>query len=98
MPRPKHWSMTFELATIEDAIEGARMLVDLTVNDQAQDDHDARCAPAAASAVLALAKLRLRDVGRVLRGEMDAGQLRAAHNATDEKAADQDVVVRSKDR
>lgn len=83
MPR-KHWSLAYELATLESAVEGARMLVDLVGHDQAQDDHDAMVAPWAASAVLTLVNLRLRDLGRVTRGELDADQLRAAHNETDE--------------
>ena len=76
----QRWSLSYELATLEAAVEGARMLVDLVANDQAQDEHDAMHAPGAASAVMTLVNLRIRDIGRLLRGEMDPDMLRGAHN------------------
>lgn len=99
-PRPKarrSWSLQHELYVIESAVDGARILVELVAYDQAATEHDHRAAPVAAAAVLTLVELRVRELGRVLRGEVKPGSLRAAHNACDGEPAAADVVFTARE-
>jgi hypothetical protein len=82
MPR-KTLSLGWELMSLQAAIDGARILVDGIANHQLGSEHDERAAPHAASAMLSLVSLRLRDVWRSVQGATDPGDsVWAPHNAT----------------
>lgn len=87
----------WELATLEAALEGVRILTDATRHGGLQTAHDDRVALPAASAITSLVTLRMRDLCRVLRGEKDAADVLAPHNQTDAKdPGDDDVILPTK--
>lgn len=91
--KPKTWALSSELHLIAGAVEAARMLSDAAAVGQFGTEHDNQFACDAASAVLTLAGLRLRDLDRVLRGDMPVDALRSHHNESDANGvADRDVV------
>lgn len=89
----------WELATLEAALEGARILTDATRHGGLQTEHDDRVALPAASAITSLVTLRMRDLCRVLRGEKDVSDILAPHNRTDSgDPGDDDLLLPSKPR
>ena len=93
MSRPAQGvSLSAEIVETIGVVEGARMLVDL-VRANAPTAHDTAVAPHAASAILALLALRLRALGRVVRGEADITTILAPHNEVDVAATTDDVVL-----
>jgi hypothetical protein len=78
-----------ELTTIQRAVEGAALLVEIRRQGGVEDEDSA----ALASAILALAAVRLRDLGRAARGTLDAEVIWAAHNAAVGDADGEDVVL-----
>lgn len=87
----------WELATLEAALEGARILTDSNRHGGLQTEHDDRVALPAASAITSLVALRMRDLCRVLRGEKDATDVVAPHNQTDANdPGDEDILLTSK--
>ncbi|MFY0571131.1 hypothetical protein ACN28E_45880 [Archangium lansingense] len=74
-------SLNLELANLEHALRGASLLAELLANHDLPDEETQRMAPHCISAQLALVNARLRQVGRVIRGEEDAEMLWAPHNA-----------------
>ncbi len=79
MTAPRAWSLHSELATIEQSIRGAELALEGIEGDVG--DATAREVARCAAAHLTLVNLRLREIGRVLRGEVDAAKLYAPHNA-----------------
>ena len=75
-------SLNLELANIEHALRGTSLLAELLANHNLPDEEARRMAPHCIVAQLALVNARLRQVGRVIRGEEDAETLWAVHNAT----------------
>lgn len=61
-------ALGWELMSIQAAIDGARILVDGIANSQFSSEHDDKAAPQAASAMLSLVSLRLRDLWRAVQG------------------------------
>lgn len=96
--KQKAWSLTFELYMLGDAVEAARILTDAAAVDQLANEHDNQRAVASAAAVLTLVGLRVRDLGRVLRGEMDPDLLRARHNESEADAEGRDVTSQARKR
>lgn len=87
----------WELATLEAALEGARILTDASQHGGLETEHDDRVALPAASAITSLVALRMRDLCRVLRGEKDAADVLAPHNQTDaDDPGDDDLIVPTK--
>jgi hypothetical protein len=88
----RYLRLSWEIETLEYAIEAARMLCDASHYGQFGTAHDASAAPRAASAVLSLAEQRLRLVRGTLRGEVAPDLLAAQHNLLefDEDKADSD--------
>ena len=80
MSTGRAWSLHSELYTIEHATRAAALLLD-TIENNSDDDAYARDVARSTEAVLTLVALRLRDLGRVLRGEIEAEALCAPHNA-----------------
>lgn len=78
------WLLSFELATLEDALLAAAWLSE-QVDEQGSESERGRKLAFGAAAVTTLVALRLRDLGRVLRGELDPLALHADHNAGDEQ-------------
>jgi hypothetical protein len=93
MSTGRAWSLHSELYTIEHATRAAALLLDTIENNSGEDAY-ARDVARSTEAVLTLVALRLRDLGRVLRGESPAESIRAPHNAVlvDEQA-EHDVVI-----
>ena len=91
--RKKAWSLAYELYMLGDAVEAARLLTDAAAVCQLATEHDNRRAVEGASAVLTLVTLRMRDIGRVLRGEMKAEALRGPHNEGEEDPEGHDVIL-----
>lgn len=90
------WSLALELATLAQAIEAARIVADAT----SQPAGSMREPPATAEMLagsLALTVARLRDIGRVVRGELDPRHMCAPHNAVPDEAANgaDDVIFRA---
>jgi hypothetical protein len=79
---PRAVSLTMELVNLEHALRGASLLAELLANQDLPDEETQRMAPHCITAQLALVNARLRQVGRVIRGEEDAETLWAPHNAT----------------
>lgn len=75
-------SLNLELAHLEEALRGAALLAELLANHGLPDEETQRMVPHCIAAQLALVNARLRQVGRVIRGEEDAEALWAPHNAT----------------
>ena len=97
MPAKPRVRLGWELATLEAALEGARILTDATRHGGLQTEHDDRAALPAASAITSLVTLRMRDLCRVLRGEKDADDFSAPHNQTDGgDPGDGDVILPTK--
>jgi len=77
-PRPT-WSLGHELATIELAARACSGVLS-QVAETHGEERRARDLAAQAEAMATLLHLRLRDLGRVLRGELDPWLLAAPHN------------------
>jgi hypothetical protein len=84
-------SVSSELTTIQRAVEGAVLLVEVGRQGGVEDED----AGAFVSAILALAACRLRDLGRAARGTLDAEVLWAPHNAAvdDTAPGEEDVIL-----
>jgi hypothetical protein len=82
-------SVSAELTTIQRAVEGAGLLVEIGRQGGVEDEDTG----ALASAILALASVRLRDLGRAARGTLDAEVLWAPHNAAVEDTDEEDVIL-----
>lgn len=92
----KRVRLGWELATLEAALEGARILTDATRHGGLHTEHDDRVALPAASAITSLVTLRMRDLCRVLRGEKDVSDVLAPHNQTDaDDPGDDDLILSS---
>ena len=92
---PRAWSLADELSALAHAVEAARRVAN-TANQPSDADN-----PVATTAMLegtlALVATRLRDLGRVVRGELDPRLLRAPHNAVepDSPGGVDDVIFRA---
>ena len=85
MNKKKIVSLTGELGELRRALQAALLLSDGLDHDQLATGEDVRRAPGAISAVLELVLLRLRDLARVVSGDLDPALFWAGHNAADEK-------------
>ena len=92
---PRAWSLADELSALAHAVEAVRRVAN-TANQPSDADN-----PVATTAMLegtlALVATRLRDLGRVVRGELDPRLLRAPHNAVepDSPGGVDDVIFRA---
>lgn len=78
--RPTYaWSLCQELGALELAVQGSAGLL-AQVYELPADERTAKALAFQAEAMLTLVHLRLRDLGRVLRGELDPAMLTAPHN------------------
>jgi hypothetical protein len=82
-------SVSAELTTIQRAVEGAALLVEVGRQGGVENEDTG----ALVSAILALAAVRLRDLGRAGRGTLDAETFWAPHNAAVEGADDEDLIL-----
>jgi hypothetical protein len=90
--RVKAVSVGAELDTIQRAVEGAGLLVEVGRHGGVEGEDTGTFV----SAILALAACRLRDLGRATRGTLDAELLWAQHNAAVEGTAPgEDVILHS---
>lgn len=85
-------ALSYELSEISDAIEAARLLGDAVCTHQLGTEHDRRTAPRALTAVLNLVGARLKDVARIVRGDLDPAAIYSHFNRTESNAAD-DIVL-----
>lgn len=83
-------SVSSELITIQRAVDGAALLVEVGRQGGVEDED---CA-ALVSAVLALASCRLRDLGRAARGTLDLNSFWAPHSAANEVPGEMEIVLR----
>ena len=83
---PRKVSVLWELDEVRAAIDAARLLADQLRHEGFPDDDAAKLAPRAIAAVLNLASARLTQLGAVLRGDLGASWIRAAHNAVERDA------------
>jgi len=82
-------SVSAELTTIQRAVEGAALLIEVG----RQGGVEGEDAGALASAVLALATCRLRDLGRAGRGTLRVEDFWAAHGAAVDGSDMEDMVL-----
>jgi hypothetical protein len=75
-------SLNLELDNLESALRGTSLLAELLASNGLPDEEARRQAPHCIVAQLSLVNARLRQVGRVIRGEEDAEALLAPHNTT----------------
>jgi hypothetical protein len=92
MTASRGWSLHAELNVVEQAIRAAGSLL-ATVENQPGDETYARDVARNTEAVLSLVTLRLRELGRMLRGEVPTDSLRTPHNAVDEDEHDDHDVI-----
>ncbi len=85
----KATSVSAELTTIQRAVEGAALLVEIGRQGGVEDEDSG----ALASAILALAAVRLRDLGRAGRGTLDVELFWAPHGAAVDKDDMEDLVL-----
>ena len=86
-------SVVFELAEVEAAVRGARVLSELVVTDSVPEIGGERAVLRAVVASLNLLEARLALVGRVLRGATNVVELAAPHNRVAEDARDAGLSV-----
>lgn len=91
MRRVKAVSVSTELDTIQRAVEGAALLVEVGRHGGVEGEDTG----AFVSAILALATCRLRDLGRAARGTLDPEVLSAPHNVLADTASE-DVVLHAR--
>lgn len=89
MRRMKAVSVSAELTTIERAVEGAGLLVEIG----RQGGIEGEDSGAFVAAVLALAAVRLRDLGRATRGTLGIEVLWAPHNAAVDGGEEEDLIL-----
>ncbi len=83
-------SVSNELATLQRAVEGANLLVEVARHGGVEDEDSAP----QVVAILALISCRLRDLGRATRGTLAAEAFWAPHNAVVESGAkDQEDLI-----
>lgn len=82
-------SVSAELTTIQRAIEGAALLVEVDRHGGVEGE-DSRPLVAA---ILALAVVRLRDLGRAGRGSLDVETFWAPHSAAVDDSDVEDLVL-----
>lgn len=93
---PRAWSLADELSTLAHAVEATRRVAD-TATLPSDTAHDPVATAVALAGTLALVTTRLRDLGRVVRGEIDPRLLWAPHNAVEPDALGSvdDVIFRA---
>jgi hypothetical protein len=87
-------SVSYEVATLQNAVEGAIALLELQRLGGIEDEDIEK----GVLALLTLVAVRLRDLGRVMRGTMGVETFAAPHNAAPEGGAEegrQDVILNS---
>ena len=67
-------SVWFELLALIDALEWSRMLLDQATRDGPDADEETRRLPVLAMAIEKMVVVRLRDLCRVIRHELDPGR------------------------
>lgn len=83
-------SVSAELMVIQRAVEGAALLVEVDRQGGVEGE-DSRPLVAA---ILSLAAVRLRDLGRAARGSLDVQTIWAPHNAAlDSKEANEEDLI-----
>ena len=83
-------SVSAELMVIQRAVEGAALMVEVDRQGGVEGE-DAR---PLVTAILSLAAVRLRDLGRAARGSLDVETFWAQHNAAlDSKAANEEDLI-----
>ena len=82
-------SVSAELTVIQRSIEGATQLVEVDRLGGVEGE-DARPMVAA---ILSLAAVRLRDLGRAARGSLDVENFWAPHNAAVEGSEEEDLIL-----
>ena len=79
MPKQK-LSLRYELATLRDAIEAARVLTTQLGDMQFANVADEKRAPHGVSAILILVEDRIKNIARAMGGQVDPSFLIARHN------------------
>jgi hypothetical protein len=87
--RVKAVSVSAELDNIQRAVEGAALTIEVGRQGGVEDEDTG----ALASAILALAAVRLRDLGRAARGTFDAEQFWAPHNTAIDGSNEEDLIL-----
>ncbi len=90
------WSLADELSTLAHAVDAARRVASDASTSACAKEELATTAEGLAGA-LALVSVRLRDLGRIVRGELDPRHAWAPHNAVVPDAASDagDVLFRA---
>lgn len=94
-PILKRVALSYEIGEIADTIEAARVLSEAIETNQLGSDYDRRRAPRALTAVLALAWARLRDVTRVVRGDLDPAAIHAHFNSIEVSSLPNEIVLKA---
>lgn len=82
-------SVSAELTTIQRAVEGAALLVEIGRQGGVENEDTG----ALVSAILDLAAVRLRDLGRAARGTLDIESFWAAHNTAVDDGKAEDLIL-----
>lgn len=82
-------SVSHELTTIQRAVEGAAVLIEIGRQGGLEGDD----VGGFASAILALVACRIRDLGRACRGTLDTRVFSAPHNLPVEGHEAEDVIL-----
>jgi len=82
-------SVSAELTTIQRAVEGAALLVEVGRHGGVENEDTG----ALVSAILALAAVRLRDLGRAGRGTLDVESFWAPHGAAVDDSDMEDLIL-----
>lgn len=94
-PTRKRIVLSWELGELADTLEAARMLSEAIVTEQLGPDHDRRQAPRALTAMLSITWARLRDLTRVVRGDLDPARILAPHNDAGSSSLPQEIVLKA---
>ncbi len=95
MPRPTPAGLDLgaELHELAQAVGAARLLAEALLYHQMPDEEAERAAPGSIAGVLSMVGVRLRDLGRCLRFELNPALLVAPYNRADDVASSDSIVL-----
>ncbi len=95
MPRPTTAGLDLgaELHELAQAVGAARLLAEAFLNHQMPDEEAERAAPGSIAGVLSMVGVRLRDLGRAFRHELNPALLVAPYNRADDAASSDSIVL-----
>ena len=92
-PTPAGLDLSAELHELAQAVGAARLLAEALVYHQMPDEEAERTAPGSIASVLSMVGIRLRDLGRCMRSELNPALLVAPYNRADDVASSDSVIL-----